>query len=59
MIYFLIATIIIILLAFYDDTPFIHFGLYAATILMVMFIITGCSSIPPSPYDNEPFIWID
>jgi len=45
MIFFFIATILLVILAFYDEDFLYHFGWYAVTILMIGFL-TGCTSNP-------------
>lgn len=58
MILLILTIIFILILEFSDEDFFIPVAWYAVTILIVTFI-SGCSSIPPTPYDNDPIIWIE
>lgn len=58
MIFFVLSCILLFLFALFDNKYTDHIQWYLVTLIFVL-VLSGCSSIPPSPYDNEPFIWID
>lgn len=54
-----LSVILGVILSFYDEDFVVHYGWYIVTILVVIFITTGCTSIPTTPYDNDPFIFYE
>lgn len=56
---FLIIAMIGICILLYKDPEYVYHWLWFLVTVFYILSITGCTSIPTTEFDNQPFIYIE